>query len=130
MQLPYANPVISAAVLPDDDLCGVYEMCRKIHKDVQAGEKYPDAVKWEPKLVYLMMIGDCMAREIVRRDLKMNVNLILQHPQEPFPDYWKTIIVPEWLNDIVEWRTDEVWGPDMYPAEAEEASTEEEAVDA
>jgi hypothetical protein len=126
MLLPYANPVISAAVLNDSDLVNIFHQCRKIHRDYQAGEEYDESKLWGPSLVYLMMVGDCMAREIQRRRLPdVETNLILQHPQNPFPEYWRNIIVPAWLNEIVMDRASSqyefVWGPDFYPEENQES---------
>ena len=116
MLLPYPNPVISAAVMHDADLLGVYQQCRKLHKDIQAGETYAEAKNWEPYIVYLMLIGDCMSRELTRRGLGelYQVNLILQHPRNMYPAYWKNILVPAWLHEIVESIPNEVWGPDVY----------------
>lgn len=128
MLLPYPNPVISAAVMHDADLLGVYQQCRKIHRDIQAGEgNYHEAKNWEPYIVYLMLIGDCMARELTRRGLGelYQVNLILQHPRNMYPAYWKNILVPSWLHEIIEPQENQVWGPDVYPEELPDVGTDD-----
>lgn len=95
MLVIYANPVINAAVLQDVDLTINFDESRRIHRDIQAGVELDEEGQfWSKNLVYLMMFGDCMAREIVRRKLAHETNLVLQHPQAPFPSYWQDIEVP------------------------------------
>lgn len=121
MLLPYPNPVISAMVLSDDMLVENFKECRQIHRDIQAGEgNYPDAQRWEDHLVYLMLIGDCMSRELTRRGLGElhQVNLILQHPRNMYPAYWKNIVAPTLEKvDVSSMGEYETWGPDVYPEE-------------
>jgi len=120
MYLPFPNPVISAAVLPDNVVLDNFRDARDLHRDIQAGEA--EDSEWKPYLVYLMMIGDCMAREIVRRGLIFEPNLILQHPQNQYPDYWKSILVPNfefWHGDMDQ-DGSLGWFPDTYPGKEDE----------
>lgn len=119
MHLPYANPVISAVTVSNDILVENFKECRRIHKHIQAGEADDVEAEWDKNLIYLMMMGDCFAREIERRGLEIETNLILQHPLEPFPDYWKNIIVPEFLEKWKPTMKGTEWGPDIYPEEKE-----------
>lgn len=125
MLLPHANPVVSAHVISDEALIANFEECRQIHKNIQAGECGEDEKKWSPNVVYLMLVGDCMAREMMRRELKAETNLILQHHQNPFPDFWKNIIVPEFMFDIQS-QNDDGWDSDKYPEKSEEEDKSEE----
>lgn len=125
MFLPYANPVISAVTITDEELIDNFKECRLTHKHIQAGEANDDEAEWSPNLVYLMFMGDCFAREIDRRGLEVETNLILQHPQEPFPGYWKNIIVPSFLENWKPKMKGTVWGPDIYPEEKEDVESGE-----
>lgn len=125
MFLPYANPVISAATLMDNVLVDNFNESRRINSSIQAGEIEDVEELWVPYQVYLMLIGDCMAREIRRRGLNVETNLILQHPQDPFPDYWKNIIVPEFINKKNIVQDSIVWGPEIYPEKTVDGQAEE-----
>ena len=129
MFLPYANPVISAATLMDNVLVDNFNESRRINSSIQAGEINDVEELWVPYQVYLMLIGDCMAREIRRRDLNVETNLILQHPQDPFPDYWKNIIVPDFINKKNIVRDSIVWGPEIYLEQAEEVVDGDQSTD-
>lgn len=126
MLVIYANPVINAAVLQDVDLVINFDESRRIHRAIQAGDELDEEGQfWSKSLVYLMMFGDCMAREIVRRKLDHETNLVLQHPQEPFPSYWQDIEVPTegMREDASSFRANVAYTerePFVYPQEPEQ----------
>lgn len=120
MYLPFPNPVISAAVLPDKVVLDNFRDARDLHRDIQAGEA--EDSEWKPYLVYLMLLGDCMAREITRRGLDFETNLILQHPQNQYPDYWRNILVPNFQFWADEQQHVQAWMPEHYPEEKDESA--------
>lgn len=97
---PYRSPVVTALALPDEMLKEQFERSRRIHREVQSDILTgPEHEMWKDHLPYLMLVGDCAVREMRRRGEREFGNLILEHPINPVPEYWKRIAVPEWLTE-------------------------------
>lgn len=132
--IPFANPVYSAMKLQDEDLINNFHWAREEHRKIQADRDYES--QWRPVIVYLMMLGDCAAREIQRRGLDVETNLILQIPAEPFPSYWKDIEVPDFIEGLAAESGLKLYGDryefwdGVYPEPKEEAAANPEESEA
>lgn len=102
--LPHANFVASSSVLDDDKLILAAKRARVAQEDIQHFSHHPndgdDADDWRYHILALMLLRDCLGREMVRRGLTPPGPPMLARDWESggmYPVSSATVPMPDWL---------------------------------
>lgn len=108
--LPHANFVASSSVLDDDKLIWAAKRARVVQEAIQHFPPHPkegdnpdhwdDADDWREHILALMLLRDCLGREMTRRDLTPPGPPMLARDWESggmYPLSSVTIPMPDWL---------------------------------